>query len=1130
MPNPTPEPTVQRLVDEFARLPTSKILLDQVKLGAQRKVGGMWGASVGLLVAALRRQHQGPILVLTADDVDSLQLQTDLGAFGVPSHVLPREEQDDTGQPDAASKSARQRAMQHHAADKAPLLVGIEALLQPVATPKSLSKSQLELKVGQTLDRAQVLQKAQAAGLRSVPLVLAPGECSVRGDVVDLFPMAADAAVRLEFFDRQLESIRTFDPGSQRTTAVHERYVLSLGATGSGASGSAANAASGELAEGSVLRHLTPSQTLVLAYEPLRIDERQARLLAFDSERRHAIQEIQDTLRPCARVDVSSLPSHDLDFKVLSAGSAVGSGEADPAGRLRSIRGVSGRVLLFCRSDDERERLLEIFAHKNVDLAAEKVELLLGAISRGFRIPELSATALSNVEFAGVPQQARVRERVAVPSRAIQSFFELGPGDTVVHAGHGIARFEGTERVHRGQGTEEHLRLCFQDEVKLLVPASKIHLVQKYVGSGGGAKGAGKAPLDKLGGKGFQRRKEQVQEALFDLAAELLEVQSKRALVQRPAYPAEPMERDFLDAFAFRDTQDQARAWSEIQQDLQKPAPMDRLLCGDVGFGKTEVALRTAFRVAAAGRQVAVLCPTTILAEQHANTFKKRCEPFGLCVEMLSRYRTGGQRRELEEQLQKGQIDIVVGTHALLGKDVQFADLALVIVDEEQRFGVRQKERLKQLRAEVDVLTLSATPIPRTLHGSLLGIRGISTLDNPPPGRQEVETRVLFRDDRVLQDALLRELGRGGQVFVLRNRITDLQPLAQRLRQLAPGARIAIGHGQMTEAEIEKTVRAFVRGEFDVLVSTTIVENGLDISRANTILIDQADHFGLAELHQLRGRVGRSSEKAYCYLLLDRDEPPGLEAKARLKALEEFSHLGAGFAIAMKDLEIRGAGNLLGPEQSGHIAAVGYDMYCQLLRSAVESAKVQQPIRVHVVEVDVDLRVQAFLPMDFLTDPRQRLELLREMDEATDDERLRELEAELQDRYGKLPQPVRTLLRVFRLKHGLMGLSVHGVQWVEDRVVVRHAPGVPLGGSWIDCFADVRAVEAGKTHLMLPPLRGGKAWQADDVLEFLLAAITGKAPLRRQQARVVPPAAPPPSSGRARRPTIQKDQKRFPWE
>ncbi len=570
-------------------------------------------------------------------------------------------------------------------------------------------------------------------------------------------------------------------------------------------------------------------------------------------------------------------------------------------------------------------------------------------------------------------------------------------------------------------------------------------------------------------------------------------MQSRRALVERPPYPPDPLERDFLDAFPFRDTEDQARAWREIQADLQKPSPMDRLLCGDVGFGKTELALRAAFRVAITGRQVALLAPTTILAEQHAKTFAQRCEPFGLRVEMLSRYRKPAERREVQDGLAKGAVDVVVGTHQLLSKDVSFHDLGLVVVDEEQRFGVRQKERLKALRAEVDVLTLSATPIPRTLHGSLLGIRGISTLDNPPPGRQEVETRVLFRDDRVLQDALTRELSRQGQVFVLHNRIQELEVLANRLRQLAPGARIAIGHGQMTEAEVEKTVRAFVRGEFDVLVSTTIVENGLDIARANTILIDQADHFGLAELHQLRGRVGRSSEKAYCYLLLDRDEPPGQEARARLKALEEFSHLGAGFAIAMKDLEIRGAGNLLGPQQSGHIASVGYDMYCQLLRSAVESAQQERPVHVQLAEVDVDLRLKAYLPDDFLQDPRQRLELLRALDAATGRARNAELEGELRDRYGKLPKPVATLLRQFRLKHALMDLGVLSVQWVEnDRLVVRHPAGVPLGGAWLDRFADVRPVEAGKTHLMLPKKRRG-SWSADDVLEFLLEAATGRA-------------------------------------
>lgn len=1062
----------EALLAAFGQLAVTRNLIQHVQRGARCKAGGLWGASAALLLTTLQRAHKGTLLVLTSDDVDSLLLQSDMQAFGGNSHVLIREEEGDDGEFDASTRSSRQRALQQFAGDGAALITGVEAILQPVATPRGLRRARLELRVGQTLDRSQILQRAQSAGLRNVPLVLAPGECSVRGDIVDIFPMAADHALRLEFFDATLESIRSFDAATQRTTEVHQSYVLGL-----------AEEDDAEL--GSVMKHLTPSNTLVVVFEPLRLEERTSRLTSFEAGFSSRLQMLQDTLRPCPQIDLSSLPSHEYDYKVLSAGSAAGSGESDPAGRLRSVRGMQGQVLLFCRSQDEGERLREIFTHKDVDLGKERVELLVGAISKGFRIPDLKTTALSNVEFAGVAQQPRIRERAVMPSRAIQSFFELGPGDLVVHAVHGVARFEGTELVHRGEGTEEHLRLTFQDEVKLLVPASKIHLVQKYVGSGG------KAPLDKLGGKGFQRRKEQVQDSLFDLAAELLEVQSKRELVKREPYPHDDLERDFLDTFPFHDTADQARAWSEIQQDLEKPAPMDRLLCGDVGFGKTEIALRTGFRVAINGRQVALLCPTTVLAEQHSRTFKARCEPFGLSVELLSRYRTAKERREVLEKLAKGSVDIVVGTHQLLGKEVKFHDLGLCIVDEEQRFGVRQKERLKQLRHAVDVLTLSATPIPRTLHGSLLGIRGISTLDNPPPGRQEVETRVCFREDRILQDALLRELGRGGQIFVVHNRIDELEVLAQRLRGLAPGCRIAIGHGQMRETEVEKTVRAFVRGEFDVLVSTTIVENGIDIGRANTILIDQADHFGLAELHQLRGRVGRSSEKAYCYLLLHRDKPPGQEARNRLKALEEFSHLGAGFAIAMKDLEIRGAGNLLGPQQSGHIASVGYDMYCQLLRGAVEAAKVDRKTHVQVVEVDVDLRLQAYLPEEFLKDPRQRLELLREMDEATDDERFRQLEGELRDRYGKLPKQVVTLLRQFRLKHALMALGVHSVQWVEsNRLVVRHPAGVPLGGSWLDFFKDVRPVEAGKTHLMLPkPARGQQS--ADKVLDLLLQATTG---------------------------------------
>ena len=1069
-------PVIARLLDAFRALPVARRVQEQLRLKSQRKVGGLWGGSAALLIAAVRPGWPGPVLVLTADDVDSLQLQAELQTFGQDSVVLPRLELDADGLAVGSSEGDRARALLQHR-DGALLLGGIEAMLQPAPTPGSLQQGRMTLQQGQLLDRDQLLAMARTAGLRAVPLVLAPGEVSVRGDVVDLYPLTATVAVRLEFFDRTLESIRSFDPASQRTIDVLPQLQLALGG--------------GETVHGAVQKHLQPGKLLVLCYEPLRVDERSGLMVSFDSSRARELSALQDTLRPCPRLDLMSLPSHDLDFKVLSAGSAAGSGEADPVGRLRAVRGLQGRVLLCCRSDDERQRFAEIFAHKQVDLEQEQVALLTGVVARGFRLPELHTTVLSNVEFAGVPQQAALRQRPALPSRAIQSFFELGPGDLVVHAVHGIARFLGTELVTRGEGTEEHLRLMFQDEVLLLVPASKIHLVQKYVGTGGNA------PLDKLGGKSFQRRKAEVEEALFDLAADLLEVQAQRARVQRPPVLRMELEADFLDAFPFHDTPDQATAWQEIAKDLESTTPMDRLLCGDVGFGKTEMALRASFRVASNGRQVVVLVPTTVLAEQHAKNFALRCSPFSLRVELLSRYRSAADKKAVLRDLAGGRVDILVGTHTVLGDAVQFRDLGLVVIDEEQRFGVRQKERMKQLRTEVDVLTLSATPIPRTLHSALLGIRGISTLNVPPPGRQEVETRVMFRDDGVLGPAVQRELLRQGQVFVLHNKIAELPLLAQRIRNLVPQARIAIGHGQMTGKEVESTVRAFVRGDVDVLVSTTIVENGLDLPRANTILIDRADLFGLAELHQLRGRVGRSDQKAYCYLMLDRDAPPGEEGKKRLKALEEFSHLGAGFAIAMKDLEIRGAGNLLGPEQSGHIASVGYDMYCQLLRQAVQSAhanKTAAPRPMAIVEVDVDLRLSAFLPQEFLADPKQRLELLREMDAAVDDERLAALEGELLDRFGKLPQPVRNLLRVFRLKWGLQALAVRGVQWVEqDRLVVRHAPGQPLGGAWLDCFADVRPVEADKTHLMLPPLRGSRQRSGVDVLSFLLDALSGRA-------------------------------------
>ncbi|MDA0934522.1 MAG: helicase-related protein [Planctomycetota bacterium] len=1076
----------------FAALETTRRVLDAARhRGRHLAVGGLWGASSALLCASLRGGLGRPLLLVTADDEDSDALAADLQTFGVAAPlILPRQDTDVDGELEPVSQGARARCLgelvTHDDAESGPfvLIASLESLLQEAPDVASLREGRVSLRSGMRADQDELVARCAEAGLRNVPLVLAPGEVSRRGDVLDVFPLASADAFRLEFFDDELESIRTFDPTTQRSLAIRDEVVLHLGGKSRGPKASGST---------HVLPHVVRPDLLVGWHEPLRIDERRQVLTTQGgAEGRAALVQLQESLAPLAWIELSSLPSHDIDFKVLSAGSAVGSGESDPLGRLRAIRGLKGDLVeVVCRTEPERQRLAEIFEHRGVDLTRERLRLRVGALSRGFRVPDIGWTVLSNTEFAGVPAAARVVERPKIPSRAVQSFFELGPGDLVVHAVHGIALFEGLERVQRGAGEEEHLKLLFADDVRLLVPVSKIHLVQKYVGAGG----ATRPKLDKLGGKGFQRRKEEVQRSLFDLAADLLEVQAKREQARRDPYPHDALESEFLDGFPFEDTEDQRTCWAEIRGDLESDRPMDRLLCGDVGFGKTEVAMRAAFKVAITGRQVAILVPTTVLAEQHQRTFARRFAPHGLRVEVLSRFGTPRQRKQVVADTAEGKVDVLVGTHRLLSKDVAFARLGLLVIDEEQRFGVRQKEHVKTLRVGVDVLSLSATPIPRTLHASLLGVRQISTLSTPPPGRQDVETKVQWRDDAILQEALSRELGRGGQVYLLHDRIAGLKGLAETVTRLCPGAKVAIGHGQQTEAELEKTLRGFVGGDVDVLVCTSIVENGLDIPRANTILIDRAELFGLAELHQLRGRVGRSSEKAYCHLLMDRSFPPPEAARRRLKALEEFSHLGAGFAIAMKDLEIRGAGNLLGPQQSGHIAAVGYEMYCQLLRTAVDQAKATGHVQVpDVREVDVDLQVTAFLPDSFATEPKARLEILRELDGATSPAAAQAIRQDLMDRHGHLPASVETLLRVFLLKHLLMEQEVLGIQRTgPDRVVVRHERGRPLGGGWLDAFAEVRAVEAGKTHLILPKRRGRQQadWTPEATLQLLLESLSG---------------------------------------
>jgi transcription-repair coupling factor (superfamily II helicase) len=652
----------------------------------------------------------------------------------------------------------------------------------------------------------------------------------------------------------------------------------------------------------------------------------------------------------------------------------------------------------------------------------ERVSLCVGRVNRGFRLVAERIIVIGDHELFGRTTIAReTKRRRRVESRAIDSFIELSEGDFVVHLSHGIARYRGMKLMEKGDAREEHLALEFANRVLIYVPVSLIHLVQKYVG------GSRSSPeLSTIGGTSWAKRKQKVADAVADLATDMILLQAARETKPGFAHPADShLMKEFDAAFPYDETPDQLSAIEDCKADLERARPMDRLICGDVGYGKTEVALRAAFKVIDAGKQVAVLVPTTVLCEQHFRTFSERMAEFPITVESISRFKTKGEQKKILDGVASGGVDLLIGTHRLVSPDVTFKDLGLLIIDEEQRFGVEHKEVLKHLRLEVDVLTLSATPIPRTLHMSLLGIRDISNLTTAPVDRMAVTTRVCRFDGDLIRQAIVRELNRNGQVFFVHNRVYNIQSMADRIQRIVPEARIGIGHGQMQGHELEEVMVQFVNREIDIFVCTTIIESGIDIPNANTIFINDAENYGLADLHQLRGRVGRYKHKAYCYLLVEEGKSLTPLATKRLKAIEEFSELGAGFKIAMRDLEIRGAGNILGAEQSGHMEAVGYELYCQLLENAVRSAK-KQPVKEHF-HVQVDLPVTAFLPHDYVPPGRPKIEAYRKLSAVGSFDELADWKNELRDRFGPLPPLAEKLVE-------MRDLQLSAARWGIDRI------------------------------------------------------------------------------------------------
>lgn len=978
------------------------------------------------------------------------------------------------GVPQASSLSVDMQAGSLRSAPCYLLATPIAALLQPCESPAETGQT-IILRAGDEHDPILLGRRLGDAGYERVGQAEVRGEFALRGGILDIFPYTSETPYRIDFLGETIESIKPFDPMSQRSDEPVEFISFADASPASLQKLFSPGADSGPY---SLFDHL-PEDALIVFQNPAALRERaelyraslvSGRSICFNLE--DLLSKARDTFdtlqfeggweTPADAPLPQPLPceGRGAEERVRASAHLAGEGLGERLGPLqhltisctslqrlqgditansqawKSLSDERAHVIVFCETPGHRQRLQTLFDGAGIT-PAPAIRLVLGKLSGGFDLRSAGLAAISDREILGrskAPSIAEASPKHKFPAGtvAIQHLMDLQLGDHVVHAAHGIARYLGLSRLEKSGRTEDYLTLLFANDVKLYVPAAHIGWVSKYIG------GHSQLELSTIGGKAWARKKERAEKALRDIAEDLLRLQAARKSLPGIVYgPDSEWQKTFEEAFPFTETPDQLAAIEAVKNDMQGTCPMDRLICGDVGFGKTEVALRAAFKAANSGKQVALLAPTTLLAEQHGRTFKDRFAGYPFIVETLSRFKTHGEQRALLERLAAGRVDIVIGTHRLLQKDVHFKDLGLAIVDEEQRFGVEHKEFFKQLRRSLDVMTLTATPIPRTLHMAMLGLRDISNLTTPPRNRRPISTKVARVSDDLLRRSILREISRGGQVFVVHPRVHDIEELRQRLAELVPEARFAVGHGQMGADDLESVMERFLHAHVDVLVSTTIVESGLDIPSANTILIHEADHFGLSELHQLRGRVGRSDLQAYCYLLLPEHSTLTPEGLRRLRALEEFDELGAGFQLALKDLEIRGAGNVLGRQQSGEIAEIGYDLYCKLLDATVKNLRGEKIEE--AIEVNVQLRGAAYIPEEYVQDDKVTLEIYRRLDAARSDPDVGVLREDLTDRFGTLPPPAHRMFEEAKLRILARAARVPyiGIDESEGRIIFK---------------------------------------------------------------------------------------------
>lgn len=1035
--NQPSEWTLTDAIGQVAELAALRTTVEDLQRDRKATLEGVWPGGLAPILAAWLRVDPRPILVITPQVAEAEAVAAELSEFisnvvetfptGSEESELESLAHQETAQRlhvlSRLYKFSQERETQPETATPV-ITTTLPALLQSVPSPDSLEGDKQVLTSGRQIDLTHLQVWLLKAGYHSTTSVQLPGEFALRGGILDIFPPDEALPVRVELFDDEIESLRTFDVVSQRS--IEKRSSLELLAV----QGSVAQ-------DGSLLDYL-PADTLVVVHEQHAV---QAAGEAFlhrvpFPERFSAPQAIWASLNRYPMLLATQLAEEGFLGKLerLPLGNVERIGgdleklakDIDAQSLAAAQKAAHRRILVVAMNEGERDRLQELLASSQAAKSG-RLNVIISQLQHGFEVLPDGVMVLTANQLLRRSHVRRIAKRSK--SKPIDSFLDLRPGDLVVHLSHGIGVYRGTELLEKHGQKFEHLVLEFADQTKLYVPSSKIELVQRYVG---GTKS--KPKLAKIGGQAWTRQKRAAERAVQDMAVELLELQARRNSQPGVSFAQDTIWQSQFDAsFSYVETADQLTAIEAVKQDMTRSRPMDRLICGDVGFGKTEVAMRAAFKAVDNGYQVAVLVPTTVLAEQHYKTFRERMAEFPFDIAKLSRFCTRREQQATTKGIASGQVDIVIGTHRIASKDIKFYNLGLLIIDEEQRFGVEMKERLKQMRNNVDVLTMSATPIPRTLHMSLVGVRDISNLETPPEDRLSVETRTVRFDESIIRNAVLRELNRDGQIYFVHNRVQDIEELAARLKRIVPEARIIVGHGQMAEGELEQVMVDFIEHKYDLLLATTIIESGLDIPNANTIFIDEANRYGLAELHQLRGRVGRYKHQAHCYLLVDRHKHLSPDAARRLHAIEEYSQIGAGFGIAMRDLEIRGAGNLLGTQQSGHIAAIGYELYCQLLGNAVRELTHQPPKL--TIDVEVDLPVQAFLPEKYVPELRDRIDIYRRLSRVADVRELDDMRDELKDRFGNLPKPVKVLLQIAELKIDASLWFVKSLQ-VEDNYLV----------------------------------------------------------------------------------------------